>query len=336
MALALLQARQKRLLALSALLLTSAAVAYAGSGAPLTLGAPSSWAIGSGSSPSGQVDGPRYAIPTTPDHIGRILARVMINGQGPYRFMVDTGANQTVLSEALALRLNLPIDRTQPVSVNGIAGSTLAATIYVESLDSGPMHLRTLRLPVLATPVLDDIDGILGIDSLANKTMTADFMHDRLTIAGNFGGVPLGDVVLSARLVSEHLLEVDGLIGGIHAKAIIDTGSPRTLGNMALLNALEHRFQLGARSFATGVIDATDALQPGMLQQVPSLQFGTTQIGNLYITFGDFSVFHQWDLSEQPALLVGMDVLGIFAEMSIDYRRKELGLRARSDAYLTR
>ena len=330
MALALLQARQKRLLAL---ILMSASLAHAGSGAPLILN-PATPAI-AGSSASRPVDGAAYVIPTTPDHIGRILARVMINGQGPYRFMVDTGANQTVLSEALALRLNLSIDQDQRVSVNGIAGSKLAATTYIESLDSGPMHLRTLRLPVLATPVLDDIDGILGIDSLANKTMTADFMHDRLAISGNFGGVPLGDVVLSARLVSEHLLEVDGLIDGIHTKAIIDTGSPRTLGNMALLNALQHRFALGARSFATGVVDATDSLQPGHLQQVPSLQFGTTQVGNLYITFGDFTVFHQWNLSEQPALLVGMDVLGVFAEMSIDYRRRELGLRARSDAYVS-
>ena len=46
--------------------------------------------------------GPMIAIP------GRPGVPVMINGQGPFDFVIDTGADRTVVSQELAKRLNLP------------------------------------------------------------------------------------------------------------------------------------------------------------------------------------------------------------------------------------
>jgi hypothetical protein len=289
-----------------------------------------------GSLPSTQQDQASSAVPTTPDHIGRILARVIVNGQGPFRFMVDTGANQTVLSASLLVRLHLSLDPDQQVQVSGITGSARAPTAYVDSLDAGALQLRAAHLPVLAGPLLADIDGILGIDSLTNKTLNADFVHDRLAIYGTVGGVPLGDQVFPAHLVARNLLEIEVLVGSIPAHAIIDTGSPRTLGNEALLSALRQKFQVETHSLPTGVIDATETAQTAVLQPVTALRMGDLTVANLLVTFGDFAVFRRWDLNQRPALLLGMDVLGQFAEMSIDYRRRELGLLARPDATLGR
>jgi predicted aspartyl protease len=281
-------------------------------------------------------DGALFAIPTTVDHAGRILARVVVNGQGPFRFMVDTGANQTALSAALVAHLHLALDQNQPVQVTGIAGSARAPTVYISSVEAGALKLRGARLPVLAGPVLADIDGILGIDSLTNKTLDADFIHDRLAIHGSIGGVPIGDMVFPARLIARHLLEIDVVVGGVPTKAIVDTGSPRTLGNEALLSALQHKFQLETRGVATGLVDATETAQAATLEPVASLHLGDVTIANLFVTFGDFAVFRRWDLNQRPALLLGMDVLGEFAEMSIDYRRRELGLLAKPDVTLAR
>src|SRR5579871_6489083 len=134
-----------------------------------------------------QQDGARLAIPTTVDHSGRILARVVVNGQGPFRFMVDTGANQTALAAALLPRLHLAADPNHEVEVTGIAGSARAPTVFVSTLEAGALKLRGTHLPVLAGPLLADIDGILGIDSLANTTLDADFIHDRLAIHDSLG-----------------------------------------------------------------------------------------------------------------------------------------------------
>ena len=61
------------------------------------------------------------------------------------------------------------------------------------------------------------------------------------------------------------------------------------------------------------------------------MHFGTASVSNLYLTFGNFRVFKDWGLENQPAVLVGMDVLGSFAEITIDYRRQEFGVYPRPD-----
>jgi len=272
-----------------------------------------------------------YAVPTTRDQIGRILAPVTVNGRGPFRFMVDTGANHTVIAASLLPLLGLAADFQSRLPVRGINGSVMAPTVRVSSLDAGALHLRDVQVPVLAGPVLAGIDGILGLDALDNRALTADFVHDRIAIGGAFSGVPLGDAIVPARLVSQRLFEIDGEVAGVPVKAIIDTGGPRTLGNRALWTALTRRSGAAVSAIPTGVIDATDASQSASFEQVPSMRFGTTTLNKPYVTFGEFPVFQLWGLEDQPALLLGMDVLGVFAEMTIDYRRRELGLLPRPE-----
>jgi predicted aspartyl protease len=284
-----------------------------------------------GTSALSAVDDARDVVPTTPDRIGRILAQVMVNGQGPYRFMVDTGANHTALSASMLSRLGLSPDQGVLITVIGIVGSQTTASVHLDSVDAGLLHMRDVQIPVLAGPVLADIDGILGSDGLTDKTVTADFAHDRLTISRGVGGVPIADVVVPGHLISQRLLRIDCRIGGVSAKAVIDTGSPRSLANFALLNALLRRSRESASSAPTGVVDATEASQAAVIRPVPSLQFGTASVDNLYLTFGNFRIFKDWGLENQPAVLVGMDVLGTFAEITIDYRRQEFGVYPKAD-----
>jgi hypothetical protein len=283
------------------------------------------------SSARSALDDARDVVPTTPDRVGRILAQVMINGRGPYRFMVDTGANHTALSASMLSRLSLSPDEGALITVIGIVGSQTTASVHLDSVDAGLLHMRDVQLPVLAGPVLADIDGILGSDGLTDKTVTADFAHDRLTISRGLGGVPIGDVVVSGQLISQRLLRIDCQIGGVNAKAVIDTGSPRSLANFALLKALLRRSAESAASAPTGVVDATEAFQAAVIRPVPTMHFGTASVSNLYLTFGNFRVFKDWGLENQPAVLVGMDVLGSFAEITIDYRRQEFGVYPRPD-----
>src|ERR1700733_5969082 len=64
--------------------------------------------------------GPLYAIPTLRDRVGRIVAAVTINGRGPFRFMLDTGSNRTVLAQSVLAKLNLAADPDASVSVIGV------------------------------------------------------------------------------------------------------------------------------------------------------------------------------------------------------------------------
>ena len=47
------------------------------------------------------------------------------------------------------------------------------------------------------------------------------------------------------------------------------------------------------------------------------------------VTFTDTAIFQHWELTTEPALLLGMDVLGLLDVLVIDYRTKELHVRFR-------
>jgi hypothetical protein len=42
-------------------------------------------------------------------------------------------------------------------------------------------------------------------------------------------------------------------------------------------------------------------------------------------------IFEHWHLIKEPALLIGMDAIGLLDVFIIDYRRHELQLRTRAD-----
>jgi predicted aspartyl protease len=270
------------------------------------------------------------ALSTHRDRVGRIIVPVTINGRGPFRFMVDTGANHTVLAQSVLARLDLPVDPDNLISVVGVSGTAQVASAHVDQLDAGALHFTNMQLPVLSGPVFDGIDGILGMDGFDGKRVMANFVRGDFHIVDSHGWrASFLYTVLHVRFLSQRLLMIECHVGRIPAKAIIDTGGIDTLGNLALYRALARRDDETAHRLETGVIDVNEASQLGIVRRVPELWLGTTGVKNLNVTFGDFSVFHIWDLTNEPALLVGMDVLGTLAELNIDYQRQELQLRTR-------
>jgi predicted aspartyl protease len=275
--------------------------------------------------------GPLYAIPTVPDRIGRIVAAVMINGRGPFRFMLDTGCNRTVLAQSVLVKLGLTADSDATISVVGVAGSQIAASVHIDSLDAGAMHFHDLDLAVLSGPVLYGLDGILGMEGFDGLRVSADFVRNLVSISNSRGRpAPARYEAIPVQFLSDRLLMVNALVGRVHVKAIIDTGSQRTLANGALLAALGGGRRDIPSTSPASVIDATQSLQRGLTARAPAIQMGGTTIQNLDVTFGDFQIFRTWGLEAEPALLIGMDALGTLADLDIDYQRKEVDMLSRT------
>jgi hypothetical protein len=271
-----------------------------------------------------------YAVPTGTDHAGRIVASVTINGHGPFRFMVDTGSNHTVLAESTLAKLGMIASTSAQMSVSGISGSELAPSIHIEALDAGDLHFREVDLPVLGGPVFEGLDGILGMDGFNGMQVFADFDKDLMTISQSKGKRPsINYSVVPVHFLSERLLMIDSHVGRIAVKMIIDTGGAHTLGNPALLEALTRSRADDAHAHHAGVIDVTQVSKTAMIGRVSNLQMGDAHIEGLSIVFGDFHIFKTWGLEDQPALLIGMDVLGTLKALDIDYRRKEVAFLSR-------
>ena len=61
----------------------------------------------------------------------------------------------------------------------------------------------------------------------------------------------------------------------------------------------------------------------------PPITFGKATISGVRVTFTDTAIFQHWGLTNEPALLLGMDVLGLLDVLIIDYKTKELHVRFR-------
>lgn len=267
---------------------------------------------------------PEFATPTTLDRAGRIVAPVEINGRGPFRFVLDTGANRSAMSAATAEALGLVADADSKVAVHGITGSAVLPIVAVHTFRAGELMFRDQRLPVLPSAVFGGVDGILGIDCLQFARVEVDFGRDSVTIRRSTGRRADSDyLVVPARLRHGGLLLVKGRVGQVPVQAILDTGAERSLGNEALRTALWTRARSPQEGVSTTVIGATPQLAEGTSFEAPAISIGGARLTNLTVTFGDLHVFRVWSLLDQPALLIGMDLLGTMQHFVVDYRRRE-------------
>lgn len=269
-------------------------------------------------------EGPRFAIATTRDRGGRVLAPVHINGRGPFRFILDTGANRSAMSAATAEALGLVPGEGAMASVHGITGSAVLPLVDVQSFRAGDLVLEQQRMPVLPAAVFGGADGILGVDSLQDARVEVDFERDEVTIRRSSGRRAGPEYfVLPARLHHGGLLLMNGRVGAVKVKAILDTGAERSLGNEALRAALNPRERRPEDGVATTVIGATPQLAEGTSYEAPMIMIGGARLTKLTVTFGDLHVFAVWELLDEPALLLGMDLLGTLPHFAVDYPRRE-------------
>jgi hypothetical protein len=267
---------------------------------------------------------PRYVAPTRRDQIGRIWAPVFINGRGPFRLVLDTGASHSAITAMVALALGIPTDQSPPVTLRGVTGSATVPTIRVDTLSVGDVAVDSPLLPIVPD-AMGGAEGILGSEGLTNKRIFIDFRHDRITIAysrGERAGIDF--VRIPFHSLRGQLIVVDAKVGQVRAKAIIDTGGQTTVANLALRDALGHR-KGGGRP--DQIIGATMVAENGEIIATPAIELGTIKMLDPGVTFADLYIFKQWKLIGEPAILIGMDALGVLDALVIDYRQHELHMR---------
>jgi predicted aspartyl protease len=279
---------------------------------------------------------PQFVAPTRRDRIGRIWAPVMIDGKGPFRLVLDTGANHSAVIQRTANALKEPT-LDEMTLVTGMTGSATVATVRVGSMEVGELLLGPTFLPVVPD-VFGGAQGVLGGEGLANMRIFADFGHDRLTITRSRSQhAGLGFTVVPLQVVHDGLLMADVLVGRVRTRAIIDTGAQRTVGNEALRAALLRHPPYGMRR--EDIMGVTLDVQRGDNLPAPPIVLAKKMtLQGVRVTFGDMYLFQHWKMLNEPALLVGMDVLGSFDVLVIDYRSKELELRQRDaqDGFIRR
>jgi len=275
-----------------------------------------------------QAPEPRFVAPTHRDQIGRIWAPVWINDKGPFRLVLDTGANRSGVTAQVAELLGIPLDQSPPVLLRGVNGIVTVPTIRVASMTVGDLTLSPATLPIV-TDAMGGAQGVLATDEFTDQRISIDFKHDRIDIRHSRNERARYDFVTIPLERSETgLLVFHALVGGLRAQAIIDTGAQRTIGNLAMRDALVRRHEQG---YSVQIFDITAEAQTGESYPSPPITLDSIKILDARITYGDMHIFWHWHLTKKPAVLIGMDVIGLLDTFIIDYRRHELQLRMRSN-----
>ena len=268
-----------------------------------------------------------YVAPTNQDGIGRIAAPVMIKGQGPFRFILDTGANQSVLTKRVVDAVGLTLAPESQLMLHGVTGSLVVQAAKLDSLQTGDLIQRDLKVAVLNS-VMGGADGILGVQGFEGLRVTVEFNNDRIRIERSRGQrARHNEGRIPAKLRFGRLLVVSGFVGNIRVKAVIDTGAEMTLGNIALRDALLRRRKNHDANEDVRVVGLDETSQMGRYLRTPMIRLGEAEIEGVPIIYGDIHVFKMWELQEEPALLVGMDILGSLEKLVIDYQREEIQFR---------
>jgi predicted aspartyl protease len=250
----------------------------------------------------------------------RITVPVTIKGEGPFRFMVDTGAQATVVSSALADRLGLT--ERVPAVLIGMASRAAVQTTEVPRFALGSREFHIRSAPIVATENLGGIDGILGLDSLQDQRVLIDFTRQQIFVADakELGGDRGYEIVVKARRKLGQLIITAAQLNGVSVDVIIDTGSQGSVGNMALFERLRR---------AQGLADNTLTDVNGQNLTTPvkvarRLEIGDMTLGGVPIMFADAPPFGALGLLDQPALILGIDQLRTFRRVAIDFPRQRV------------
>ena len=262
----------------------------------------------------------------------RMTVDVRINERGPYKFVVDSGADTSVVGEKLAAQLGLP--RAEPAFLHSMTESSMVEQVEVDELQLGPTITTAMDLPVLDERHIGG-DGMIGLDALVKQRLMMDFEKRVITVDETSERAPMrGDViVVTGRMQRGQLILTEVEAQGKRVDAVIDTGTEVTIGNMALRDALfiRNSDKIGKITIY-GVTGKPEELDFIFLSR---LELGPIVLQNVPIAFANLPPFEVFGMSEKPSLLLGTDLMENFRRVSLDFGERKVWFQLRKCAATT-
>lgn len=273
---------------------------------------------------------PLFVQPIMLDRSDRMTLPIHIGGQGPFGFVVDTGAERSVVSNEIAGRLGLAT--AGRARIVGIAETVTADMFHLRDV-----RLRDVRLGDVVVPAFSQTNiggpGLIGIDSLENHRLLIDFVAGRMDIRPSERSrrprrdpeIDDGDaIVVVARRLAGRMILSNAELNGRRIDVIVDTGAQSSIGNLALMRLVRRE---GMRSGGTStgqITGVTGATMPVQVGQIERLKIGGVDFTDLPVAYANSPAFTALGLEQRPALLLGMDALRLFDRVSVDFANRRV------------
>jgi predicted aspartyl protease len=250
----------------------------------------------------------------------RMTVPVTIGDQGPFRFMLDTGAQATVVSRDLADRLALTERKTAILVGMASRKQVETAAIYDVGLGSRSFYIR--NAPVVEQANIGSADGILGLDSLQDQRVLLDFANQQILVADaeELGGNRGYEIIVKARQRLGQLIITEARLDGIKVAVVVDSGAQNSIGNPVLFN----RFRRARHVGESEVTDINGVVMSGMVKLADELNVGRAKLQNIPVMFADSPTFAALGLDDEPAIILGMSELKLFRRVAIDFKTRRV------------
>ena len=256
----------------------------------------------------------------------RMTVEVHVNGTGPHKFIVDSGADSSVVGWRIARALQLPAGT--PVILNAMTASSRVQRVLVDELTLGPSTVRNLELPALEERDVGGA-GMIGLDALVAQRLMMDFEKRVIKVEDASRPAPRldGEIVVTARRRRGQLILTQVRAAGLPVEAVVDTGSEITIGNLALRNKL---IRGNRDKFVTvEVTGVTGVTIPLQVARIGELKLGSVTLRDVPMAFADVPPFAVFGINDEPSLLLGTDLLETFRRVSLDFKARKVRFQLR-------
>jgi predicted aspartyl protease len=260
----------------------------------------------------------------------RMTVPVQIAAAGPYAFVIDTGAQRTVISRELATRLGLPKGKT--VRLTAMTETSNVDTVVIPSISVSTLGGQSIEAPALGARNIGAA-GMLGIDSLQHHALAIDFETQTMAVTPSEKRTRIeralpGEIVVRAKNVYGQLVVTDAYVEGRRVRVILDTGSAVTMANDALRRRVARNRGKANPIELVSVTGGKLTADYGVMRNV---KLGGITINNLPVAYSAAAPFRAFGLEDTPALLLGMDALKLFRRVDIDFANRQLRLKLPKD-----
>jgi Aspartyl protease len=215
------------------------------------------------------------------------VVEVRLNGQGPFFFMIDTGAGmQADIDTSVAQRLKLPLSGR---AINGDPSGQNdreVATSTIASLAIGKAAFRNVTAivrPQRLTKDYPDIDGILGFALFSDYLLTLDYPAMQMRLAR--GDLPAANNADIVNFELENRIPVIELaIGRVRVPAHVDSGN--FVAGFLLPEEIVEQLQLQSAAITVGgARSVTNRIQLKQVQLSETIRLGRFEYPQPTIAF---------------------------------------------------
>lgn len=275
-------------------------------------------------------------VVATPVPSGYGVVDVGIDGHTGLRFALDTAASASVIAADLVSRLGLPVGGE--LNMHTVIGVERVPWVRATQVRSGALNRSDVRLAIGDRRGMLGRDGLLGLDLLAGHRLEFRFRGRRRALIGRPRNEEPGflaperptvrfapPIVRATDGIAERLMIVDARVRGHRVRAVVDTGAEVSLINPLLAEAAGATDLVLRNSDTAGAVQSptgrSATARPVMIHAV---RLGDMVLDRLGVLEGDFHIFRHLGLADQPAMLLGVDVLGVFSRVVMDLQGGEL------------